>query len=190
MKYLNLIFFILLTKFIFSQQLIRFCELDSGKVSNYWTSTLSGSYFWTLDGSDVGIDSSGYQKLWTSDDIGNHTLGVIFMDQLGCYSDQLNLDITVDFCKEVTVFAPNVFTPNGDSINNVWKIEGENYYEGRVYIVNRWGEVVFETDNLEIGWDGTFKGMSCSEGVYIYSLIYKDSDGKLYQQTGHVTLIR
>ena len=57
-------------------------------------------------------------------------------------------------------------------------------------IFNRWGEKIFETNTIEEGWDGTYKGEALNTGVYVYRLEGKTYDGKSFSSKGNITLIR
>ncbi|KAA3638671.1 MAG: gliding motility-associated C-terminal domain-containing protein, partial [Bacteroidetes bacterium] len=84
---------------------------------------------------------------------------------------------------------PNVFTPNGDEYNNVFKVyhtEGVEVISLRVY--NRWGQLVFETTTDE-EWDGTFKGEPAQSDVYIYTTVYT-LNGEQIEESGEITLLR
>jgi gliding motility-associated-like protein len=84
---------------------------------------------------------------------------------------------------------PNVFTPNGDDYNDVFKVyatEGVNVSLLRVF--NRWGQLVFESTTGE-AWDGTFKGEPAQSDVYIYTTIYV-LNGEQIEESGEITLLR
>ncbi len=83
---------------------------------------------------------------------------------------------------------PNVFTPNNDGINDHFVISGTGFTEYQLVIVNRWGEIVFETDNPKNGWDGKSNGKLCSDGVYFYSFSAVQNKESL-KKHGHITLI-
>ncbi len=92
--------------------------------------------------------------------------------------------------EDFNVFIPNVFTPNGDESNNIFKIQytGAELTEG--FIVNRWGNVVAEFGPENNSWDGTFNGEICNDGVYIYSISLTPIGGSSQRYNGFVTLIR
>lgn len=89
---------------------------------------------------------------------------------------------------------PNAFSPNGDGLNDEFKpVERYDYVQSyRLSIYNRWGEMIFETNNISQGWDGTFKGRPAPGGTYIYKIVYKAySTGEETQtRKGQVTLVR
>ncbi len=87
------------------------------------------------------------------------------------------------------IFVPNVFSPNGDGMNDLFLISSDGIIEFDLVIYNRWGQVIFSTSAPEIAWDGrTSAGEPASEGTYYYTLVAK-SDGADYSQQGTVTLI-
>lgn len=87
---------------------------------------------------------------------------------------------------DTLVLSPNIFTPNGDGINDIF-IPG-NFKDGhRIIIYNRWGQVIFESDRSNYQWDGTYRGAQCSDGVYYY-LHYGDVGSAV--EKGFLQLIR
>ena len=89
------------------------------------------------------------------------------------------------------IFVPNAFTPDGNGINDIFKVIGKNIKVAALYVFNRWGEKVFESTNVNDGWDGTFKGKPSPAGVYTYTLQYFGGiDDKAKALKGSITLIR
>jgi gliding motility-associated-like protein len=85
----------------------------------------------------------------------------------------------------------NAFTPNNDQLNDVFKptaIDGAKDYRLRIF--NRWGELIFSSNDVRFGWDGTFKGEPVQDGVYIFTVEFKYPDGNRYDAKGNVTLVR
>ncbi|MCO4292163.1 gliding motility-associated C-terminal domain-containing protein [Solitalea sp. MAHUQ-68] len=80
----------------------------------------------------------------------------------------------------------NVFTPNGDGVNDLFKIEGVENSENDLTVVNRYGSQIFRSTNYKNDWDG----QGCSDGTYFYLLKTKDKDGKVEVKKGYITLIR
>lgn len=88
------------------------------------------------------------------------------------------------------VYIPNAFTPNGDGLNDVFKIMGYNITLNAFEIFNRLGERVFATNNMQQGWDGRYKG-STLPGNYVYLVSYIECDGVTRKFVkGNVLLIR
>lgn len=95
---------------------------------------------------------------------------------------------------EAIVFVPNAFTPNGDEFNQEFlpifgsSFDSENYH---LMVFNRWGETVFESYNVLVGWDGTYAGKVASEGQYVWTIRYKHLDNDGYEVlSGHVTIFK
>ena len=70
------------------------------------------------------------------------------------------------------IFIPNVFTPNGDDINDFFEVTYFNMEELTVVIYDRWGKLVFESRDKDFRWDGRFNGNDVPEGVYYYQMVY------------------
>jgi gliding motility-associated-like protein len=87
---------------------------------------------------------------------------------------------------------PTAFSPNGDGINDVFKVVKHlnvktlNYFE----VYNRWGEKIFSTTNLDQGWDGSFKGKECPQGEYVWQIQMSLSNGQTRNLKGILLLIR
>lgn len=88
------------------------------------------------------------------------------------------------------VFVPNAFSPNNDGHNDEFKVFLPNISSGELSIFNRWGELLFRTNDLTQGWDGTFRGRGVPEGVYVFSVSGIGVDGSSVSRTGTITLIR
>jgi gliding motility-associated-like protein len=86
--------------------------------------------------------------------------------------------------------APNVFTINGDNLNDLYLMGGlfVDKFELRIY--NRWGILVFETNNIKEGWDGNFAGKACQSDVYVYKAKAVGRKGQTTEITGNITLLR
>jgi gliding motility-associated-like protein len=100
----------------------------------------------------------------------------------------------IKFPEEVVYFIPNSFTPNGDEFNNTFQPIFTSGFDPQHYlftIFNRWGEIVFESKNPAIGWDGTFGGILLNNDTFVWKLGFKEkaNDDEHYK-TGHVNLIR
>jgi gliding motility-associated-like protein len=93
-------------------------------------------------------------------------------------------------CLEGDAFVPNTFTPNGDGVNDLFKVKGIKLEEVYFAVYNRWGELVFETNDLTKGWDGRYKGKQADVGVFGWYLKAKCLNGEETFKKGNVTLIR
>ena len=92
-----------------------------------------------------------------------------------------------------TLYVPNAFTPDGNSLNDVFAPSGIQVYDYRMMIFDRWGEKIFESSVPNEGWDGKYRGTLCKEGVYVYKIEFKAINGEIKRQVqnrvGHVTLL-
>ena len=88
--------------------------------------------------------------------------------------------------------APNAFTPNGDGVNDRWQPEGlwEGASDYRLRIWNRWGELIFATNDFDGAWDGTFEGANSPGGGYLWDVTFRNSQGDPEAFKGGVVLIR
>jgi len=92
--------------------------------------------------------------------------------------------------EEVLVFVANVFTPNNDNVNDELKVQGRNIINAYIKIFNRWGEKVFESDDINVGWDGSYKDAEQPSGVYYYYVTAAMNDSTYIYKEGDITLIR
>lgn len=88
------------------------------------------------------------------------------------------------------LYAPNVFTINGDNLNDIYYVGGifVDLFELKIY--NRWGILVFESDDMHKGWDGTFGGKPCPPDVYVYKAKGVGRKGQTKEISGTITLLR
>lgn len=141
------------------------------------TDTIFASYLW----SDNSTDSVFFPT----------TSGQVFItvtDFNGCESfDVMNLEFA-----DCTVDIPNVFTPNGDGLNDVWFVGLDRPLFFEVVIYNRWGRIVYESNDHLRAWDGVHykSGELCSEATYFFILRGLDFERRGFEETGTITLIR
>ncbi|NBC06362.1 MAG: T9SS type B sorting domain-containing protein [Bacteroidetes bacterium] len=114
------------------------------------------------------------------------------VDTNGCAVDAL---VNVRVLKQRDIYTPNVFSPNDDGRNDVFKpLAGRDYEVLSFRIYNRWGGLLHEEENLSInelrGWDGEVNGEAMSGGVYLYQMEVRYADGREEALAGEVTLLR
>ncbi|MFH2096750.1 MAG: PKD domain-containing protein [Bacteroidota bacterium] len=94
---------------------------------------------------------------------------------------------------EITFYAPSAFSPDFDGINDFFLVKGNGLdpHNFKLIVYDRWGELVFESDDLYDGWDGRIKGGEIGHnGTYTWLCIYRDMYGTEHQEAGAVTIIR
>ncbi len=155
---------------------------------------------------DLTSVSGGYNEWYIfGDTITNNTLSVTWdMDGIftfqgvrfdnGCVSNPQSFTITLELCPNEIFYIPNAFTPDGDERNNVFKpiiTSGVDIFNYTFLIYNRWGQIVWESFNPNIGWDGTYNGTMCQDGVYTWKLRFKTpKTDEVKEFKGSLTLIR
>ena len=88
------------------------------------------------------------------------------------------------------LYVPNAFTPNGDNINDEFRVGYRSIESFEISIYDQWGRRVYKSDDITKGWDGTFRGDRASIGAYYYVIKAKGTDGKEYLKKGTISLIR
>jgi gliding motility-associated-like protein len=87
------------------------------------------------------------------------------------------------------LIVPTAFSPNGDGVNDVFRLLNRNIKLKQMNVYNRWGELIYSTNDLLEGWDGTYKGVEQPLGTYVWTAEYMEQD-KLHSAKGNVTLMR
>ena len=123
---------------------------------------------WNWDFGD-GLFSSVQNPVHSYSIEGIYTVKLVTTNNGGCIDSIVK---TVEVKPEFTFYVPNTFSPNGDHVNDVFSGKGIEITEYTMQIFDRWGELIYETAELEKGWDGTAKGGSeiSPEGVYVYKV--------------------
>lgn len=122
---------------------------------------------------------------------GEYIVTLYAIGDLGCM-DSTSLVITINN-PEIDFSIPNIFTPNGDGENDFFQlINAENTPELEVVVLNRWGNVVFESDEVNFKWNGSIQntGEECSDGTYFYKIVAVDMNGEEVTKHGFVQLSR
>lgn len=118
----------------------------------------------------------------------------IIADAYGCGDVRDTIYLFVDDCN-CPFFVPNTFTPNSDEYNNDLRIGHDCLFEDFSFrIFNRWGEIVFEANDPDFVWDGTYNGTIVQDGSYTWQAVYKYAYDitrtDVYTKTGHITVIK
>jgi gliding motility-associated-like protein len=93
---------------------------------------------------------------------------------------------------DFTLYIPNAFTPNGSGLNDAFFVKGENIDKFEMAIYDRWGNLVFRTEDINEPWKGTMRGSNeiAPVDVYVYMINVKDKVGERHQYIGHVTIVK
>lgn len=147
------------------------------------TTNSSGSFYWEPSFNVVCPSCQNTQ----ANPEETTTYIVTITDTNGCSASD-TIMVTVEF--ENVVFVPNIFSPNGDGNNDVVYVRAQGVEKLHFYIYNRWGELVFETQDINIGWDGTYNGEPLNKAVFVYYVEVTFNDGSEVIQKGDITLMK
>jgi len=142
-----------------------------------------GTYSWS-DDENVECPTCDSTIVWP---VFTEQFTVIYTSTAGCVAADSVL-ITVLF--EDVVDVPNGFSPNGDNLNDILFVKGDGIVNMRFSIYNRYGQLVFESDDQNIGWDGYLNGRPENPGVFVWYLEYSLVDGSSNSKKGNVTLLK
>jgi gliding motility-associated-like protein len=159
------------------------------QLNNY--STGGSTYEWFIqDGSPAYSQEENVLTVLPDGQTGDYNTLLIATSEFGCIDSLERLVVVVP---EIILYAPNTFTPDGDEHNQHWRvfIEGIDIYNFKLTIYNRWGELIFESNNPEETWDGSYNGKLVQEGAYTWFIEAKDriSDNK-FTFNGHLNLLK
>lgn len=148
------------------------------------------SYWWDLGDGDTSIAQHPIHS-YTPDVPGDYPVYLVATNEYGCTDTTLQ---TIHVEEDVLVYVPNAFTPDGNGRNDFFMPVVSQDFDPQsftFYVFNRWGEVLFESHNQQIGWDGTYLGDICKQDVYVWQVSFKERDtDKKYEFRGHFTLLK
>ncbi|MBN4052355.1 PKD domain-containing protein, partial [Sphingobacteriaceae bacterium AH-315-L07] len=144
---------------------------------------------WEWDLGDGTLTSDQHPGIHIYSDSGNYQVTLIVENQYGC-KDTVTKIIRIK--PELTFFVPNAFTPNGNGLNEYFNPKGFGINDFKIFIYNRWGEMIFKTEDPNTLWNGRRynKGPMSPDGVYVWLISYTDLEGRTIRQFGHVTLLK
>jgi len=153
--------------------------------STYLSAEGADSYLWTPS---AGLNTTiGAIVLYKSLTEGMYTYTVTGTNSNSC-SGSSSVTINIEQCD--VLYIPTAFTPNGDGKNDSFFMEGIFITDFLLQVFNRWGELVFQSNDVNRGWDGKYKNELAQEGVYVYSVKGRWADETSFNKMGMVTLIR
>lgn len=138
----------------------------------------------------TGASSNVANPTYTYADTGVYVVQLIATNNHGCV-DSAQSNVVIE--QIVSFYAPNAFTPNGNGNNDEFRVYGDGVDKSHftMSIYNRWGELIFKTNDYNTGWNGG-RGNSSTvveEGVYVWRVVFKDYTGQQHEYVGHVTVI-
>jgi gliding motility-associated-like protein len=176
------------------------CSLPYTPQINYLGTPIADTLNWTLiSGTFIATGGEKYATIGNFNSDANTSVSLVNSSGSGGVAAYYYIDdVYVGTCDTIkppvivsSLSVPNIFTPNSDGVNDVFKVQGSNIQTLTCSIYDRWGGKVWELKNPLENWDGRNPtGMPCNEGVYYYVLDAKGEDGKAYHKTGFVQLMR
>jgi gliding motility-associated-like protein len=149
-------------------------------------------YFYEWNFGDGYFSNEEHPMHFFPDDVaGTYDIQLIVTSFFGC-TDTAYSKVYVK--EELLLFVPNTFTPNNDMINDIFTprlSQGYDRMDYELLIFNRWGEVLFQSHNHRVGWDGTYGGQLMQDDTYVWRIkVGSEEDGSKREFVGHVNLIR
>jgi gliding motility-associated-like protein len=152
--------------------------------------TVGGSgYAWDFDGLGYSIQTNP-SFTFPADSGGAYLVCLSTVSNEGCMDSTCHMVIIES---EFLMYVPNTFTPDGDGHNDIFfpVFQGEDPTTYELFIFNRWGELIFQSNNKLIGWDGTHNGIKSKEDVYVWKIkVRKELNQDKKEFIGHVNLLR
>ncbi|MCJ8292265.1 MAG: gliding motility-associated C-terminal domain-containing protein [Crocinitomicaceae bacterium] len=164
---------------------------SGGVYSTLNTSTGATGYEWNFSDNSASEYSENVIHQFSTETTANYSVELVAFSDEGCTDTAYQI---INIEEELIFYVPNSFTPDGDEYNNTFKpvmtsgFDTQNY---QLEIYNRWGELIFVSQNAEVGWDGTYNGNMAQDGTYVWKIRLKlnfNDDKKEY--VGHVNIIR
>lgn len=159
--------------------IVQFWNQSNGEVSVEWG----------FGDGNTTTDFNPYHE-FPVDSSGTYQIQLVAISQYGC-TDTVTSLVVVE--ERLLIYVPNTFTPDDDDYNQVFLpilTQGFDPFNYELLIFNRWGEILFESHDSSVGWDGRYGGKIVKDGSYVWKINVKDKEGIMQQFKGHVNLLR
>ncbi len=155
------------------------------QIRNLSRPLMESTYFWDFGDGNTSTAISPKHFFNGTD---NYTITLTTTDWQGCEA-QFSRTTT----PPVELFIPSAFSPNGDGVNELWRVQGSNVEEFEIWIYDRWGQEVFRTKDMKQGWDGSHQGGTHHNNMtlYNYFIRYKgELEEDAFERTGSIVVLR
>lgn len=142
------------------------------------------SYVWDFGDQQSSILTHPYH---TFDDYGEFDVSLIATNEIGCV-DSIQKRIEIE--EAYYIYIPNTFTPDKNRYNTTFSAVTTGVNSLSILIYNRWGELMFESDDLQFKWDGVYQGVLAQQGTYIYKVNCVTNSGRELDFYGHINLLK
>ncbi len=156
---------------------IDFKDASLGEEINSWT-------WFIADNNNISYNQN---PNYTFAAPGAYPVTLIIANKWGC-KDTVTKPIIVG--EDFSLYVPNIFTPNGDGVNDTFQPKGYGIVKYNLQIFDRWGEKMYETTDLTKGWDGMYKGKVGKDESYVWKITVNNAQGKQKEYTGHVSILK
>ena len=167
----------------------KFKTINTSSVSqNPFVTNMKHNWTWGKS-YKIGSDTLKNSNIVFGKDTGTYWIKLVVTTDKGCKDSSMK---KVVIGPDIIIFVPDAFTPDnaGPNENNTFRPYVINNKTYEMLIFNRWGEKMFETTDLNKGWDGNYKGQPAQDGVYVYKMMVTSLEDKVFQYNGTFTLIR
>lgn len=155
-----------------------------------FTDMSTGADAWTWKFDELGNSNDQNPEFFFPEIPDNYVVNLVVENSYGCVDSTSQ---TVIISEQLLIYVPNVITPDGDLYNEVFKpyFNGIDIYDYTLTIFNRWGEIMFVSHDVTVGWNGTYGGELVPSGVYVWHINTQEvtSDKKL-EFHGHVSVLK
>ena len=149
------------------------------------------TYSWDFGDESAPVSTENPTHEFPDDQTSGYMVTLYAYSQLGCV-DSFATVIQVN--EEVIYYIPNTFTPDGDEFNQTFQpifTAGFDPYDWNMKIYNRWGQIIFESNDPTLVWDGTYNGTLVQDGTYLWTVEYKTiASDERRTDTGHLNVIK
>ena len=174
-----------LASFSMNPRVIDSIDLDLANITFNNTSSYAAAAIWDFgDGSTSIVYSPSHSYSLP----GDYSVQLIAINELGCSDTAYKGPFRIN--PAAITYIPNTFSPNGDGINDIFYIYCSRIKDMRLIIYDRLGTQLFESTDINSGWDGTFKSSAMNTGVYVYYCKVYYDNGKIEELFGDINLIR
>lgn len=144
------------------------------------------NYIWDFGDSTISYD---FEPVHIYPDTGIYTIELISITDKNCKDTTYN---NIKINPTINIYMPNTFTPNGDGVNDIailkeYGVMDDNF---NFYVFDRWGTLIFYSNDKNRGWDGTYKGELSQQDTYLYTIECIDVFGKSHIEKGHINLLK
>jgi gliding motility-associated-like protein len=158
--------------------------------TTFINSTLNAdTYFWTFgDTSQTGNTSTDASPIHIYPASGQYTISLIALNTTnGCVD---TLFKTVNIAGNNNMYLPTTFTPNGDGINDIFRVRGDNFTVQEMLIFDQWGTLLFSSNSSRPTWDGSVNGTTTQNGTYVYKIVLLNDEQTTTTLTGSISVIK